>query len=327
MPVTAPSKQECKHRAELIKAEHRAGKRAVTRTPPTLRDAMTHYIDNKRNVLSPSTVRGYTDIRENHFQEVMQTRIDKIDWQAAVNKDAARYKPKTVKNGWRFVCSVLRENGILPPTVALPQLVQQEREYLEPDQIRPFLAAIHGAPCETAALLGLHSLRRSEILALSWDNVDLAAGLLHVRGAAVFDEDNNLVQKVTTKNASSRRTVPIMIPALSDILAATPEVDRTGPVVTLAPNTICRQINSICKENSLPEIGIHGLRHSFASLAFSADVGMTEREVMEIGGWADSQTVHKIYEHLARKNRLKAENKMKQFYKNANENANDTVSP
>ena len=69
------------------------------------------------------------------------------------------------------------------------------------------------------------------------------------------------------------------------------------------------------------EIGVHGLRHSFASLAFSSEVGLTEREVMEIGGWADSQTVHRIYEHLARKNRLKASNKMADFFKNADENA------
>ena len=326
IPVTASTKKECTRSAELIKAEYRAGKRTMEcEKTPSLYDAMTVYIDNRRNVLSPSTIRGYTDIRENHYADYIRKPIDKINFQAMVNTDAARHKPKTVKNGWRFVCSVLRENNILPPgNIVLPQLVQKQRAYLEPDQVKTFLAAVHGLPCEIAALLGLHSLRRSEILALTWDDVDLIHRLIHVRGAAVYDEGNHLIQKETTKNVSSRRTVPIMIPALHDALAGIPLKDRNGAVVTIAANTMCRQVNRACRNAGLPEVGIHGLRHSFASLAFSADVGMTEREVMEIGGWADSQTVHKIYEHLAQKNRLKASNRMAQFFQNANENANES---
>ena len=38
---------------------------------------------------------------------------------------------------------------------------------------------------------------------------------------------------------------------------------------------------------------------------------------MEMGGWSDSHTVHKIYLHLAKKDRMKAETKMAKFYRTA----------
>jgi hypothetical protein len=42
---------------------------------------------------------------------------------------------KTLKTSWAFVLSVLKEFGIPPPSVMLPQVVPSERPYLEPDQI------------------------------------------------------------------------------------------------------------------------------------------------------------------------------------------------
>lgn len=321
VPVTASSRSECLHTAEQLKAEYRAGKRPIRY--PALGDAMTAYIDNKRNVLSPSTIRGYMSIANNRYQAALRTPINRISFQTLINEDARDHAPKTVKNGWRFLSSVLRENGIKPPAVVLPQIVQQEHPYLEPEQIPAFVEAIRSEPCEVAALLGLHSLRRSEIVALTWENIDLEKGTIDIHGASVYNERNELVRKETNKNTTSRRTVPIMIPALLEALEAIPPEDRSGPVVTVTPNAILKQVNRACRKNGFPEIGVHGLRHSFASLAFSSEVGMTEREVMEIGGWSDSQTVHRIYEHLARKNRLKATNRMAAFFQNANKNANE----
>lgn len=326
VPVLATTPKECKAEARMIKAEYLAGKRIIEaqKADPTLKAAMTAYIDARRNVLSPSTICGYVRIRDNRFGEVIDKQLSKIkDWQSVIDTEAKAHAPKTVRNEWRFVCSVLRANGILPPTVNLPQLIKAEHAYLEPEQIPAFVAAAKDDRACIQALLGLHSLRRSEIAALKWEDIDLKAGQIHVRGAAVFDEKNNLVQKQTTKNYASARTVPIMIPELKAALEAVPEEKRSGRVVTVAPDVIRRQVNRICEQNGLPKIGAHGLRHSFASLAFSADVGMTEREVMELGGWSDPQTVHKIYEHLAQRNRLKATNKMAQFYQNANKNANE----
>lgn len=319
IPVSASSAKECKRRATLIKAEHGVLGRPLRDSTPILRSAIDRYIADKANTLSPSTIRGYRTIQRSYIQDAMDEPIQLINWQREMNNMAKTYAPKTVKNTWRFVCSVLRYHGIEPPKVLLPQLVNQAHPFLEPEQITSFIAAINGKPCEIPALLALHSLRRSEIMALTWDKINLKRQSITVSGAAVFDEAQQLIVKHSNKNSASARTIPIMIPALMDALNGIEP--KTGRIVTCNPNTIWAQINRVCRAEGLPEIGVHGLRHSFASLAYH--LGLSERETMEIGGWSDTQTMHRIYTHLAQSDRLNAQNKLHQFFlKNANKNAN-----
>lgn len=323
VPVSAATKSDCKRQATLIKSEYKAGVREIKygSTAPTLTEAIDKYIDKKRAVLSPSTIRGYKTIQNNYFGSIMQTQINKpIDWQSAISAESRTHSSKTVRNAWGFICSVLKENGITSPRVTLPQDKRAERPFLQPDEIPKFVKAVKSEDCAIPALLGLCSLRKSETMALTWDNVDIKNEIIHVRGAAVLDENGKLVYKKTNKNSASTRDVPIMIPELAELLKAVPEKDRKGLLVTCNPNTVYKRITSFCEKNGFPNIGTHGLRHSFVSLAYH--IGMSEMETMEIGGYSDFNTMRKIYTHLAAKDRIKAVNKMKQFYKNANENAN-----
>lgn len=197
-----------------------------------------------------------------------------------------------------------------PPSVTLPQVISDPREFLEPDQIKVFLEAAQGTKYEIAALLALHSLRCSEILALTWDNIDLENSIIHVRGAVVQDENNSYVHKKENKNSTSRRDVPIMIPRLRSLIETSSRPAER--IVTACPLTIRTAINKICKENNLPEVGIHGLRHSFASLAYH--LRMPEKIAMQIGGWANDATMRKIYTHVSQKDILNYQNVMASFY-------------
>lgn len=330
--VKAPSERECTHKAELIKAEHLNGQKvtAADDENPTLRHGIDKYIERRSNALSPSTVRGYHTIRDFRFQSVADKPMRSVkNWQAVVNAEAKLCSEKTLRNAWRLVASVMRDNDMQPPRIVLPQIVESDLPWLEPEQISTFVAALKGQKCEIIALLALHSLRRSEIMALTWDKIDLEKGTIRVEGAAVMGPNNKLTQKKTNKNTSSRRTVPIMIPELTAALTAAKAakeaddkrmaqrgVDRPAIgeqlVVTCNANTPARQINHICKANGLPEVGVHGLRRSFASLAYH--LGMSELEVMRLGGWADIQTMRKIYTKLSEADRTKASNKMAEFY-------------
>ncbi|MEG1564635.1 MAG: site-specific integrase [Bacteroides sp.] len=214
---------------------------------------------------------------------------------------------------------MLSENGIQAPKVTLPQVISNGRAWLDTDQISQLVKSVKGKNEELSVLLALHSLRRSELLALDWKNVDLENKTLTIKGAVVPNEKHKFVEKETNKNTTSNRTIPIMIPEL--IAALTSIENKTGKVMTCSPHTVCNRINKACREADLHEVGTHGLRHSFASLAYH--LGMSELETMEIGGWADTQTMHNIYTHLAAKDRIKAENKMTEFYKSANKNANN----
>jgi len=321
IPVIASTVKECKDAAALIKAEYRAGKREAQKNKvnPTLRQAIDNYIAVRSNTLSPSTVDGYRRIQKNRFQSVADEKLKDItDWQKLCNTEAKLCSPKTLRNAYRFIVSVLTENGIQAPKVTLPQIVSSGREWLDPDQIMQLVKSVKGKNEELSVLLALHSLRRSEILALDWKNVDLKNNCITIKGAIVPNEEHKFVKREANKNATSSRTVPMMIPELTIALNAVE--NKNGAVMTCSPHTVCNRINKACRDAGLPEVGTHGLRHSFASLAYH--LGMSELETMEIGGWADTQTMHKIYTHLAKQDRLKAENKMADFYKNANQNAN-----
>ena len=206
----------------------------------------------------------------------------------------------------------MRDNHIPPPEVRLPQSIKKDLPWLTYQQILVFVGAVSGSRFEVGALLALHSLRRSEIFGLSWENIDLKKKRIKIQGARVMDKNGDFVYKKTNKNVSSQRTIQIMIPALYELLSQRKSAGL--PILDCTENSLRGGINLICKKNDLPECGVHGLRRSFASLGFP--LWLRGLEVQEIGGWSDHNTVHKIYLKLAREDRLNAENKMEQFYKN-----------
>ena len=314
VPVTARTARECKRAAELIKAEHRAGKRQITASyERTLAQVLKAYLDKHEAVLSPSTVRGWESYRLHRFAAYQDRAVGKIDWQQMITDEAASVSPKTVKCAWGFVAKALRdEAGIEPPRVRLPQVPVREIPFLQPSEIKLFLAAIKGNIAERAALLELHGLRRSEVLGLDWADVDLKKGLLHIKGATVQNKDGQFVRKETNKNSSSSRTVPIMIPRLRELLEAEP--NKTGAVVQIAANTMLRNIKEACSAAGVTQVGNHGLRHSFASLGYH--LGLSERQLMQLGGWADYTTMHKIYVRVAAEDEKAAQNKITAFYSN-----------
>lgn len=320
--VNGSSAKECRDAARLLKAEYSAGVRDIKRDAPTLSEAIDRYIDKRRNTLSPSTIEGYRRIQKNRFAGVMkETLSNKTDWQAVCNAEALLCAPKTLRNAYRLVVSVLAENGIAAPKITLPPLENKTRPWLEPEQIKPLIAAAVGTSAALPVLLALHSLRRSELLAVTWDDVDLDAGTLRVAGAIVMDENREYIEKPTNKTQASARTIPIMIPELRQELEAIPEDQRTGRLVTCSPNNVPVLINRACRAAGVPEVGTHGLRHSFASLAYHLQ--LSELETMELGGWSDAGTMRKIYTHLSAADKAKASNKMSQFFENACGNACD----
>lgn len=311
--ITKPTEKACIAAAVAVKTGSKQVK-SVRRV--TLSDAIDHYIEARENVLSPSTIRGYRKIQAGRFQTMMKRSLSDISqaqWQRTVNAEARLCSAKTLTNAWRFISSVICEETGDRISVRLPQVAKADRPWLTPDQIPVFVQAIHGHSIEIPALLALSSLRRSEILALKWSDIDLNRGQIRIHGAAVYDETGNLIQKQTNKNSSSARIVPI-IPPLREALEA---ADRTGAYVcTLTPASMFAHINRVCVSAGLPKVGIHGLRHSFASLAYH--LGMPEKVAMQIGGWSDNQTMHKIYTHIAQSEIEKYATEMVDFYENWN---------
>ena len=294
--ITKPTEKACLMEAINIKsAPSRKVKGGSGKLTLTL--AIDRYIEQRENVLSPSTVAGYRRIQRQRFQSAMSQDIRKVSrdqWQRYVNLEARQVSPKTLKNAWCFVAGVIYDAIGERITVTLPQQVDGCKGYLRHTEIPLFLAALEGDVAYIPALLALSSLRMSEILGLRWSAVDLSKGVIYVRETAVRDEDGKLARKQTTKNSSSRRMVPIIQP-LREALEAAP---RKGVyVVNVTEGTLRRHYQEAAEKAGVPYVGAHGLRHSFASLA--CYLGLREETAMAIGGWADYHTMKKIYTHVA----------------------------
>lgn len=322
VPISAPTRRECIQQAQLKKAEHRAGLRTTApKTDQTLRQIMQAYIDVIPPDTSPSTVRGYYIIMDNRFPSVIDTPVSRIDWSSVMEALTAKYSHKTLKNTWGFLASCLRAANVPTPNVSLPKQKKKSRmpRFLEPEQILQVLPLLRGKKYEIPALLALHSLRRSEIMALDYSDIDLKKNTISVHGSLVPDKNNDLVYRDENKTLSSQRVIPIMIPRLVEAIRETGQT--SGRIWSKTPHALYHTMERVCAELGIPNVGVHGLRHSFASLAYH--LHFSELETMEIGGWSDHNTMRKIYTHLAQADRLKAQNRMAQFYENANENANE----
>jgi integrase len=247
---------------------------------------------------SPATIKGYLSYKKNRLQRVMDSNVYDMtndQWQAAVDRDFKKLSDKYAKNVWSFVASAVEEETGERPKIDLEAPQRNARPWLDPDEIKIFVEAVKGTSVEIAALLELSSLRVSEVMDVKGTDVDLKNNRIRIQGSAVYGPDG-FVHKEKNKTRKSTRYIPIL-PPVREALESIPLTDDY--LVKMKPNGVYRAINKICAANGLPEVGNHGLRHSFASLCYHLHI--EEKIAMEIGGWEDSKTMHDIYTHLAEK--------------------------
>lgn len=325
--ITKPTEKEAVAEALAVKQ----GIVKIKKQPlgdQTLTKAIDLWIADNEHRLSPSTVRGYITTRNNGFKTLMPMKCSKITDKViatAINNECRNYSAKTVMNRWRFIAQVLEWATGERFDPNLPQVVRQDPKFLDEEELNTFLEYIQGTKVEITALLAISSLRRSEIAALDWDrgDIDLQNRWIHVRGAVVRDRNNKLVRKETNKNSTSRRAVPIIDPLYEALNAV--EVKK-GRVVPQHPGTMRCRINKACQEAGVPQVGCHGLRHSFASLCHILNI--PPQVAMEIGGWSDRATMDRIYTHVSRRTKDSYQNAFTAYFQKAeedqtaNENAN-----
>lgn len=310
--ITKDTPEECI--AEYLALKHGVKEAAEKKKhkETTLAEAMDKYIAKRDGKKSPATIKGYKVYKKNRLQSMMNANVYETtdaQWQAAVDRDFRKLSDKYAKNVWTFVASAIEEETGRRPKIDLDPPKKSERPFLEPEEVLTFVEAMKGRTAEIAALLELSSLRVSEVLAVKGTDFDLKNNRVRVHGAAVFGPEGKLVFKEENKTEASDRYVPL-IPPLREAIE---KINLTDDyVVKMQPAGIYKQINRVCAANGLPQVGNHGLRHSFASLAYH--LGIPEKIAMEIGGWEDSKVMHDIYTHLAKKDIAKRSQEFSDFF-------------
>ena len=167
-------------------------------------------------------------------------------------------------------------------------------------------------------MTAFYGLRRSELCGMKWNSIDFDKNTLTLNSSVVQTSVNGkllLIQKDILKNASSKRTMPL-IPEIKEALLKLKEqqdknksyfkngynqqyldyvwVDDIGKLVN--PNTVTCHFKSFLEQHGLPKIRFHELRHSCASLLIACGVSL--KEIQEWLGHSAISTTADIYSHL-----------------------------
>lgn len=260
----------------------------------TFKQAAENYIDLKKNVLSPSTIREYTGTLGRLSDQLLSKRITDIkaiDIQKEINQLSKDKSPKTVRNYHGFITAVLgtfRSNLIINTT--LPQKVKNEPYIPSDSDIKKIITEIEGTQFEIPILLACYGLRRSEICALTLD--DLSGNTLTINKAMVFDNNKKWVIK-TTKTTESTRDV-IISPILAEKIRA------QGFIYKGHPNSISKHLGRLQTKLGIPHFSVHKLRHYFASKM--SELGIPEADILKIGGWNTDHVMKTVYRHSLQTN-------------------------
>ena len=153
-------------------------------------------------------------------------------------------------------------------------------------------------------------LRLGEAAGLMWDDIDFQKRTLKVQRTLEYvknrdgDENSNhyVLVEGTTKSKSSERTIPLNQTALSALLELKKANGGFAYVFSNAkgkpmnPRNLNRAHDCILERAGIPHIGIHALRHTFASQLFANKVDV--KVISKLLGHSDVSVTYNIYIHL-----------------------------
>lgn len=255
----------------------------------TFQRAAESYVDMKRNVLSPRTVKEYSETAKRlpeWFLNFLASDISQVEINRLVNELSRDKSPKTVRNYHGFISAVLGTfNPSLKISTTLPQKVKNEPYTPSQDDVKRILAEVKDTPYEIPITLACYGMRRSEICALTVDDLD--GDIVHINKALVQNEKREWVVKSTKTTESTRN---IIIPEeLAD------KIRNQGYVYKGFPGCITKHLERVEDKLGITRFPLHKLRHYFAS-QMSA-LGVPEADILKMGGWETDHVMKSVYRH------------------------------
>ncbi len=275
----------------------------------TFHEAADEYIESKRNVLSPSTIKGYkaaVSVFSERFIDKNVNDITQIDIQKEINILASWRAPKTVRNYHGFISAVLGMfNPGLKINTTLPQKVKNEPYIPSDEDVRKILDSAKGTKYEIPIMLACYGMRRSEICALTTEDID--DDVIHINKALVQDENREWVIK-TTKTTESTRD--IVVPA-----EICEKIKKQGYVYNGPPDSISYFLSKEQKKLNIPLFSLHKLRHYFASKMSAMNI--PDENIMKMGGWRTDHVMKSVYRHAIQDKEMEEQRSAAEKLKNS----------
>jgi integrase len=281
-------------RAETQAALNRGAHKSPSRM--TLVEAIEEWLEGARagvirtrsgDPYKPAAIRGYKLSFETRiiprFGVMKISELSRAEIQDLVDELLAQGKaPSTVRNAimplralYRRLIS--RSEILVNPTIGLtlPAIRERRERIACPEEAEKLLAALtpKDRPPWAAALYA--GLRRGELRALRWGDVDFAAGLIRVERG--WDPQ---VGPIDPKSRAGRRRVPLASPLRSILIehrlrsrgSDEDLVFRGRGGKPLAPDALIERARAAWGEAGLEPILLHECRHTYAAFMIAAGV-------------------------------------------------------
>ena len=313
--------------------EFRANERSTERG--TVGWLVRRYVEGKSDITPKAREQYQWAIPhiESELGAIPLSRLDRDDVARWINMlaDGGRLSRRSVqicRNVLRAALADAVEEGLiprspaarvpLPRTVAKPVKVKDIQAW-EATDVERFLAVISDHRWATGFQLGvLYGLRRSEVLALRWDDLDIGGRTLRIdeslvavnRGAVLGD----------AKNARSRRLVPLSTETVRALnrrraeqaeerLLAGPDWEDNDLIIStrngrhVLPRAYDRSLALLVEKAGVPRLTSHGLRHTAAThmVNNAKDIGEL-RAIADILGHSPEMLMT-VYAHALPQNR------------------------
>jgi integrase len=185
--------------------------------------------------------------------------------------------------------------------VRMPRGLEQSRKSAAPPSEEEIVRETRDQ-CPLYYIALMTGMRRGEILALQWQDVDFINGLIHIKRSVTYTSMSGIVVGLP-KTEAGIREIPLtdgMMKLLQEYqkeenAAATAYVfhSETSPFDPHHPDFATGHLKKFMKKINLPDMSPHDLRHTCASLLLQS--GADIKSVQDILGHADASTTLNFY--------------------------------
>lgn len=172
-------------------------------------------------------------------------------------------------------------------------------------------------------------MRRSEVLALRWEDIDFKNKILKVRRAIILTKGNVLIEKETKTSKSTRDiTLPDIAIRLLKEYKVWQDMERlrcgynyTGKLFTnwtgesenmLMPDTVSAWFSEFIVRSGLPKVTLHSLRH--ANITIMIAMGVDPKTASVRAGHSSTGITMEIYTHFERSQDIIAAEKINKVF-------------
>jgi len=288
-----------------------------------LNDFLSDWIKTRSTALKPKTISDYSLLINKHInphlgdfeiKDINRQVIDRFLYQLfeqGVGTRTIHYVYSVLRTAFNYALSIelIASNKIKQAT--LPQKEHKEMKVLDQKQVGTFLRFAKSSPYYVLFLTAINTgMRISELLALKWDDIDFQSSMIHVQ-RQVKNQFHKNFQFSSPKTKYGVRNIPIsdrLTLYLGEHKHEEYDQDQAGNrrendlVFTSTAGTIVtyshlrRVFKRILVDANLPDLRLHDLRHTCATLLIENNIPITS--VSRILGHSKPSVTLDFHGHL-----------------------------